>query len=403
MECIGKVSRDGTYATPGAGAVKVAHVSDCYLPRLGGIERQVHELAARQQQAGHAVVVVTSAAGTGDDDAGPVPVVRPRSHPGSSPTRMRYEWTPRGSRAVVRGGFDVVHVHASSFSPLGFVTAAKTAAAGVPTAITVHSLWAGATPLFSAADLLAGWGRWAVAWSAVSAAAARPLHQILGTDIPVSIVPNGVDPAQWRVTPAARPPGKVVIASVGRLALRKRPGPLLRMLGEARSRLPSEVLLEAFLVGEGPMRRPLTGYLEAAGMEEWVHLTGAVSHTELRDLYAGVDFYVAPATLESFGIAALEARCAGLPVIAHCDSGVSEFITDGKDGLLCGSDDAMTEAIVRLASGDSPRAEMREFARSIPPPVSWECVLDSTEQLYLRAAEIAGAKGKRRSSSPLQG
>ncbi len=39
--------------------MRIAHVSDCYLPRLGGIEMQVHDLATRQRAAGHETTVIT--------------------------------------------------------------------------------------------------------------------------------------------------------------------------------------------------------------------------------------------------------------------------------------------------------------------------------------------------------
>ena len=39
--------------------MRIAHVTDCYLPRLGGIEMQVHDLATRQRAAGHETTVIT--------------------------------------------------------------------------------------------------------------------------------------------------------------------------------------------------------------------------------------------------------------------------------------------------------------------------------------------------------
>ena len=43
--------------------MKIALISDCYVPRLGGIEMQVHDLARHLQNAGHEVVVITTTAG----------------------------------------------------------------------------------------------------------------------------------------------------------------------------------------------------------------------------------------------------------------------------------------------------------------------------------------------------
>ena len=375
--------------------MRIAHVSDCYLPRLGGIERQVHDLAVRQRGAGHDVVIITSVAGDGSPPPDGIPAVRPKLRRGTSPTRMEYETSRRGVRAVLNGGFDVVHVHASSFSPLSYLTAAATSKAGVPTAVTVHSLWAAWTPLFAGADRLIHWGNWNVAWSAVSSPAADPLRRIIGPRAPVTILPNGVDPQEWQGCSPARSPGdakRVVVATVGRLAVRKRPGPLLRMLREARTRVPEDVTLEAILVGDGPLRRPLERYVESSGMGSWVRIAGAATHAELKDMYAGVDFYIAPATLESFGIAALEARCAGLPVVAYRSSGVSEFVLDGKDGFLCRDDSEMIERIADLAGSAPARELMRDQARSVPPPVCWPGVLQATDDLYARARAVTGAR-----------
>jgi len=45
------------------GRLKIALISDCYVPRLGGIEMQVHDLARHLQRAGHEVVVLMTTAG----------------------------------------------------------------------------------------------------------------------------------------------------------------------------------------------------------------------------------------------------------------------------------------------------------------------------------------------------
>ena len=373
--------------------MRIAHVSDCYLPRLGGIERQVHELAVRQQRAGHDVAVVTSAVGAdwAQDD---VRVIAPRKLPGLRPTRVRYDKTFQGRRAVLRGGFDLVHVHASSLSPLAFLTAQASSRAGIPTALTVHSLMASYAPLFRWANVVARWGRWPLAWSAVSTVAARPLQEILGPSVPVTVLPNGVDPEAWRVPRTRSDGGRVLVATVGRLAVRKRPLALLRMLRGVRSRLPGDVRLEAVLIGDGPLRTKLERYVARHGMAGWVTLPGASSHNQIRDIYAEADIYVAPATLESFGIAALEARCAGLPVVAYSGSGVADFITHGVDGFLAGDDAAMVESMTNLCLSPQLRRQMAGHTDASPPSIDWSGVLAATEGLYDRARELACSVGR---------
>jgi glycosyltransferase involved in cell wall biosynthesis len=382
---------EGIPPVAGPDALRIVHVSDCYLPRLGGIERQVHDLAAIQRGQGHEVQVVTSTAGAPPDEGDEVPVWRPRSRRSVGDGDLRYRWSLQARRPVLAGEFDLVHIHASAFSPLAFLTAASTAEAGIPTVVTVHSLWAYAAPLFRAADVLTSWARWRLAWSAVSLIAATPLQRMVGPAVPVAILPNGVHTASWRVTPTVRRRGRVVIATVGRLAVRKRPHALLKMLERVRRLVPAEIELEVLIVGDGPLRGRLQRFVAEHDMGEWVHLIGVANHEQIRSVYASADFYVAPATLESFGIAALEARSAGLPVVAYAASGIADFIRHEVEGLLVGNDNEMVAGILRLATSVPTLERMRRYNTDNAPTVSWTGVIDQCDALYARAREIAAA------------
>lgn len=365
--------------------MRIAHVSDCYLPRLGGIERQVHDLAVRQVARGHEVEVVTSVPASGEavgyDD---LEVFRPRSRRGS-PTAIRYSSSLAQRNHVLAGGFDVVHLHASTFSPMAFLTAGAACRRGIPTMITVHSLWSYATPIFRASDLLRRWSHWPLLWSAVSSIAAEPLEQLM-PHVKVEVLPNAVETAAWHVNRRPGRPDRVVLASVMRLAARKRPRALLRMLQQARATVPGDVRIEARIIGDGPLRNSLQRYLDRNAMADWVTLTGQASHDAIRELYADTDFYVAPALLESFGIAALEARSSGLPVVAHAASGIRDFISHEQSGLLTHTDAGMAAAIARLCSSPATLADLASYNSAHEPSVGWSDVLDRCEDFYTRAA-----------------
>ena len=74
--------------------------------------------------------------------------------------------------------------------------------------------------------------------------------------------------------------------------------------------------------------------VQPRGLGDWVDLPGRLTRFEIQQLYASADVYLAPAELESFGVAALEARCAGLPVIAMASGGVGEFVRPDIEGYL---------------------------------------------------------------------
>jgi glycosyltransferase involved in cell wall biosynthesis len=204
-----------------------------------------------------------------------------------------------------------------------------------------------------------------------------------------------MDAAPWRVEPVERAPDDVLVAAVMRLAPRKRPVPLLRMLRDARAALPGTIRLRATVVGEGPQRGAMERYLERHAMTGWVDLPGRWDRDGIRELYRRADLYVAPAVLESFGIAALEARSAGLPVLARSQSGVREFVRDGVEGVLAASDGDLAAALARLAASPAERQRIAAHNRRVAPAVTWERVLARAEEEYQRATRIAGAPGRR--------
>lgn len=372
--------------------MRIAHVTDFYLPRLGGIEMHVRDLAVRQQAAGHSVEVITSSprpAGRrqAGDRTGPAgtPKVHRLTESVLLPSALHPAGLPAGRRVLREGGYDVVHVHAGPFSPLAF--AATALAADFPTVVTMHSLISYLEPAFRLLDQRVGWSSWPAVWTAVSDVAAEPLRRLTGP-APVFVLPNGIDPAQWRVTPLPRDPGEVLIVAVMRLAPRKRPGHLLRILRRARAALGPSPRLRVVIAGEGPERRSLERYMRRHRMNDWVSLPGRMTRPQIRELFARADMFVAPATLESFGIAALEARCAGLPVVARVEGGIREFINDGKEGILTGSDVGMAAAIMRLAADPAARQAIAAHNRSVPPPVSWPDVMRRTEEMYDLAAGL---------------
>jgi glycosyltransferase involved in cell wall biosynthesis len=369
-------------------AVRIAHVSDCYLPRVGGIEMHVHDLAERQADAGHDVTILTTTAAGADTPAlGWPAVVRPYPRRrGDRPGAIRYRRSLTGRQAARDDAFDVLHVHASAFSPLAFLSAYEAARRGIPTAATLHSLWAKAAPLFWAADRLTGWGDWPVAWSAVSEAAAQPLRRLVAGRAEVAIVPNGIDAQRWAGVGAPSWSVEVRLVSVMRLAARKRPLQLLRVVRDVRRRLPDSVPLRMEIVGDGPERGRLERYLRRHGMRGWVRLHGNLSRSDIRAVYRRSDIFLSAATLESFGIAALEARCAGLPVVARSGTGIQEFVTHGRDGLLLPSDGDMADALVRLAVSPDARLWLRRCCRPTPPGVTWNEVLASCDALYQTAS-----------------
>ena len=203
---------------------RVLHVTDYYLPRLGGIEMHVSDLVAHQRLSGVDASVATTTA------AGPVPDPDWVHRLGSTLSPLAADEAL--SRLLRATAPDVVHVHVSVWSPLAMLAARRAARMGVPTLVTVHSLWSGYGPVPALARSLLRLRSLPLHWSAVSDRAAQPVRAVLGPGIPVDVLPNAVDVQSWRVTP--REPDVPTIVSVMRLARTKRPLPLARMRCRSR-------------------------------------------------------------------------------------------------------------------------------------------------------------------------
>lgn len=383
--------------------MNVALLSDCYLPRLGGIEVQVHDLARALVRRGHEVQIFCATPGPHGERVrrGPhqdraeyldgiavhrLAIRLPFDLPVNplAPAELR--------RRLVTGQFDVAHVHTGVVSPFAVDATRVALRIGLPTAMTWHCMLARTAPLFRASRYVRGWARRGVAMNAVSGVAAAAVQQVIGTAGTVEVLPNGIDVARWAPPTGdtgGRTGGPVRLVTAMRLAARKRPMALLHLMIRLRQTSPAMEGARLHVVGDGPMRARMERAVRRHGLSEVVELAGRVSREELRGRYLASDIYLAPAVLESFGIAALEARTTGLPVVGRIGSGVGEFVRDGIEGLLAGDDETFVAAVARLVGDDRLRARIAEHNALVPPSQGWDAVTDRAAQEYDRAVRLA--------------
>ncbi|SDD73017.1 glycosyltransferase family 4 protein [Actinokineospora iranica] len=362
--------------------MQILHVTDCYAPRLGGIEVQVSDLVAAQRAAGHRVEVATATIG---DDLHGVHRLGARM-PFALPVHPRGGGRLAELLALRRP--DVVHVHVGAVSPFAWTGLRAALRAGLAVVVTVHSMWDPATHgIYTALKMAFDWPKWGVVATAVSTAAAASVQAVAGLAMPVHVVPNGLDVAGWR--PAVRPDGDadgVHVVAVGRLAPRKQPVRLLRILLAARALVPAAVPIRATIVGDGPARGAMDRFAAANGMTSWVSMPGRRTREQVAQVLATGDVFVAPAPRESFGIAALEARAVGLPIVARARSGVGDFVRHGVEGLLADTFEDMITAVTRLITDHRLRQSIARHNHAVPPAVgAWPSVLDHLERCYRQA------------------
>ena len=361
--------------------MKIVHVTDSFAPRVGGIERQVEALASRQLADGHDVAVITAVPELADVD---LRVARAR---GPRWVTAAFPWRHAKLVDAALDGADLVHTHFTIVSPVPEYVARVASRRGIPVGITVHSLWWQITPATRVSNFPFGVGQADAAWSAVSSVAARHVHRTLPRLAEVSVVPNLVDTDWWRPSAPLRTTGDggVGIALVGRLVKRKHVREFLEALANARSRVDFDLPVQVRIVGDGPRREDLQAQIVELGLQDWVQLLGQRSPGAIRELLHRSDLFVASSRQESFGIAALEARAAGLPILGFRGNGLSDFVSD-SEGILVENDVEMADALTVLLGEPEELNRLRKNTTTFAPSIGVAEAMASVEALYERAA-----------------
>ena len=380
------------YIVPYGQDVRIVHISDCYLPRLGGIEVQLRSLALQQRAAGHDVTILTATPGhagvhAGLDEVDGIPVYRiAASIPGEIPVH------PRGGRVIAdtlfrlrhAGAIDAVHVHSGVVSPFAWQGIRAATRLRLPTLVTVHCVWGpGAQPVYRLANGITHWSKWGAQLATVSEMAAERIRPVVRPD-DVLVLPNGIDPSLWRIDPAPPAPDKLRVVAVMRLAPRKRSLPLVKVLAAASRQLAPDVHLSAVVIGDGPQ---LSSARKAgAGID--IDFVGRLDRDGIKSVFARSDVFLQSSVRESFGLAALEARTAGLAVVARSQTGIREFVDSGVEGLLAPDDAGLARALVGFGRDPRQLASISAHNRSTPPAQNWPEVLQLTDGAYARASAL---------------
>jgi glycosyltransferase involved in cell wall biosynthesis len=366
--------------------MKVALVCDWYHPRIGGIELHLQDLARRLVGEGHDVVAITPTPGA--DCVGGVRVRRvdaPRA------PRFGFIYTPGGVRAVgdaiAAERVDVAHCHVSIVAPAALGGALEAGRRGIPVLLTFHSVVPQTQMLALAARIALGTGRWRARFSAVSERVAHAVRPIAGAQS-LAILPNGIDVDFWRRDARPRHGRTIELVSVMRLNPKKRAPALVGIVKRVNAILRDSGRVRLRIVGDGPQRARLARLIAANKLDEQIQLLGRRTREEIRELMYECDLFVLPTVRESFGLAALEARCAGLPVIAMASSGVAEIVQHEREGLLARSDAEFATHVAALSRDNGRRRAIAKHNRDSTPPYDWSRLVDAHVALYREAIAL---------------
>jgi alpha-1,6-mannosyltransferase len=168
-----------------------------------------------------------------------------------------------------------------------------------------------------------------------------------------------------------------VVAFVGRFAREKEVDVLIRAWPEIARRTDAHLLM----VGDGPQREYLQGL--ADGHERVLWMPYENDREQLANLLAAVDLFIAPGSIETFGLSALEALASGTPVLSADRGGVCEQIEASGAGatFAAGDSAALSDAAVDLLGADLHCLGRRGRAYA-EREHSWDGVFDRIFDIY---------------------
>jgi glycosyltransferase involved in cell wall biosynthesis len=166
-----------------------------------------------------------------------------------------------------------------------------------------------------------------------------------------------------------------ILLYAGRLSLEKN----LETVVRAFRSLPGQ---DAHLViaGDGPARSQLERMLEG----QPATFTGYLRGEELATAYASADVFAFPSLTETFGQVVLEAMASGLPVVAFDAEGVRDLVASERTGHLVppGDDAGYAHAMRTLVEMPERRRQLGICARVHAERRAWGLVMDELMQVY---------------------
>ncbi len=222
--------------------------------------------------------------------------------------------------------------------------------------------------------------------TSVSESLKRDTLRLFNIDKDIKVIPNfiGLQKTE-RVSPCKRS----VMASVDELIVThisnfrkvKRVDDVVRVFYGIQQQLPAKLIM----VGDGPEREIADQLCKDLGIKKKVLFLGNTS--DIDRILCFTDLFLLPSESESFGLSALEAMAAGVPVVSSNAGGLSEVNEEGVSGYLCpiGDVQTMAEKAIYILSDKGRLAQFKQNARKVAARFDEEKIIPMYEALYYNA------------------
>jgi N-acetyl-alpha-D-glucosaminyl L-malate synthase BshA len=176
------------------------------------------------------------------------------------------------------------------------------------------------------------------------------------------------------------PNGERILLHASNFRKLKRVQDVVRIFYEVRRKLPAKLLF----VGDGPERQHAEELSRSLGIGDEMRFVG--KQEQMEDILAIADLFLLTSEYESFGLAALEAMAAGVPVVSTNAGGLKEINIDGETGYMgdVGDVDTMSEKAIAILKDDQTLRAFKARAAAHARKYDIGNIVPLYEKLYAR-------------------
>jgi len=223
--------------------------------------------------------------------------------------------------------------------------------------------------------------------TAVSHSLKNDTYKLFGVNKEIEVIPNfiRIDQTSYRPNEELRqsyaPNGEKIITHISNFRAVKRIPDIIEVFNEVRKTIKAKLVL----VGDGPERGKVNQMCREFGICDDVLLVGKLKNpTEVLSI---ADLFILPSEEESFGLAALEAMAAGVPVVSSNTGGIPEVNRHGVSGMMSdvGDIESLVKNTIYLLESEKRLEKFKKQATERAKEFDISVVISRYESLYTEA------------------
>jgi N-acetyl-alpha-D-glucosaminyl L-malate synthase BshA len=174
------------------------------------------------------------------------------------------------------------------------------------------------------------------------------------------------------------PNGERILLHASNFRKIKRVQDVVKIFYEVKKEVPSKLLF----VGDGPERSTAEDLAKELGIFDEIRFVG--KQEQMEDILAIADLFLLTSEYESFGLAALEAMAAGVPVISTNAGGLGEININGETGYMANVGDVatMSQQALSILKDDNTLKGFKERAAAHARKFDIDTIVPVYEKLY---------------------